>query len=130
MSVFYQPGQELDSNDIRVYLKDNTGAPIDVLDIRYSIYFYDPLVKDWTSVPNQYHLIPQSGPDTGQYWAAWDISKSQKVGRYQVRWDLRNSLSDPYQQIKSEFAIVKFPHGTHRLAEVTDLPGTPIVIVL
>lgn len=132
MSVFYQPGQELASTDLRIFLKDRTGAPMDVLDILYSIYYYDTgaIPQDWITIPDQYHRTPQSGPATGQYWADWNIPNGVRIGRYQIRWDFRNSLSDPYQQIRSDFTVVKFPRGTYREAIVTDLPGTPIVIVL
>ena len=129
MSVLYQPGQELASTDLRIFLKDRNGTGVNVYQVLYSLYYWDPALKEYTTVSGQYQQTAQNGPAIGQYWAAWDIPFGQPVGQYEVRWDFKTSDSATYQQSRSRFAIAKIPVGTYRTAQVSDLAGTPFVIV-
>jgi hypothetical protein len=129
MGVLYQRGQELTDTDLRMFLKDRNGNGVNVYEVLYSLYYYDPSTKEYTAVSGQVLLPADNGPATGQYWVAWDIPYGQPCGQYQVRWDFKTSVNAPYQQTRSDFAIVKYPVGTYRTAEVSDLPGNPIVII-
>ena len=129
MSVVYQPGQELTNSDLRIFLKDRDGVGVNIYEILYSLYWWRPSSKTWESVSSQWHLVPENGPAAGQYWAAWNIPQGQHTGDYQIRWDFRKSSSDPFQQTQSVFCIVKLHRGSSRTAVVSDLYGTPYVIV-
>ena len=130
MGVIYQRGQELTDTDLRVFLKDNVGNFVNVFEVLHSLYYFDPTLKEYTAVSDQFQITAENGPATGQYWAEWDIPRGQPVGRYQVRWDFKTSATAQYQQTRTEFAIVKIAVGTYRTALVTDLPGEPFCIVL
>jgi len=127
MGVVYQPGQELTDTDLRIFLKDRNGDGIDVLEIRYSLYWWGG--SEWETVSGSYQQTPESGPGVGQYWVEWDIPAGQNVGQYQIRWDFRNAADAPFQQTRTEFSIVKITLGTSRTAVVSDLAGTPYVVV-
>lgn len=130
MGVVYQPGQDLGTDNLKIFFKDQNNVALTTLTVRYSIYYYNPTSKDYEVLSSQYQKTATVGPAAGQHYADWTIPKAQPVGTYQIRWDYRKDANDLWKQTKMPFAIVKYKTGTSRTAVVSDLSGTPTVIVL
>jgi hypothetical protein len=129
MSIIYQPGQELDENDLRIIFRDREGVPLTNLEVRYSIYqYYD---HDWISLSDQYHLTPETSTTVdGKYWVDWIIPIGQNPSLYQIRWDYRTDDTDLWKQSRMNFQIVTYPTSSPvRTGLLTDLADTPIIIV-
>jgi len=134
MGRVFQQGQELGPNDLKIFFTDQNGDPITYLEVRYSLYLSScgassPCSDPYITIPDQYHQAASvAGP--GAYYAQWNIPHGQNLGLYQVRWDYRVTPTSQWKQLRQHFQIVKYPVGTIRTAELSDMPGTPIVIVL
>jgi len=128
MSSFFQPGQELDETGLKISFSDNSGDAITTLEVLYSIYYLDDTT--WTVVPDQYQQVASASATPGLYYAQWDIPFGQNRGKYQVRWDFRESVTSSWKQRRLNFHILSLPVGPSRTAEVSDLPGEPICVVL
>jgi len=126
MGVVYQQGQELDETDLKVIFTDRLGDALSLL-VRYSIYYED--TDGWVSLEDQYRQDPEE-ESTGKYWVDWEIPVGQTLGCYQIRWDFRKTTSNPWAQKRINFQIVIYPTNTIRTAELTDITGTPIVIIM
>lgn len=127
MSVFFQPGQELDENGLRVYITDSNGNEYPDLEVWYSIFQVDYCC--WIAIPDQQMVPATQGTGTGHWYAAWTIPYGQPTDRYQIRWTFRIAATEPLMQRRMPFNIVKIPVGTSRTAECTDLPGKIVVVL-
>lgn len=129
MGVVYQPGQELGGSDLRVYFRDRAGTLTNMYEVLYSLYYWDPTAKEYTVMSGLDRLTAEEGVTTGHYWIAWDIPSGANCGAYKVVWTYKTTMDAPYQQVSTEFSIVKVSVGSYRSALVADLYGAPYVIV-
>jgi len=130
MGVVYQPGQELDENDLKIFFRDRDGLPMTTLLVKYTILYYDCCTLVWDPISDTYPLDATASVTPGKWWVDWAIPAGQNVGPYQVQWQFRETALLPWQMTKMTFGIVHYcTTSPVRTAEVSDLPDTPIVIV-
>lgn len=102
MSVFRR-GQELSrANGLTIHLKSKDGTPRNAAEISYSIYDFTTGVEV---------LLPPGGrvpsnASVGEYFASFVVPIDANIGRYRIRWSMREYLNSPLAQAVMEFTIV------------------------
>jgi hypothetical protein len=111
MSVVLYKSQVLTKDDLNVFIYDNDGNLYNPFSITYTIYhiisdrFYnhecgeEPLVEtiDTTAIPF----------GIGKYFAAWSMTTDLEIGKYRIKWQMRQfEDSTIYQEIE-EFDVIE-----------------------
>src|SRR6056297_2614049 len=91
MSVAFQPGQSLNSNDLSINIRDNSGNLTDPYYIRFSIFDKTTGMEVLIGAPDR---VP-STTGTGQYYANITIPLDSNIGDWIIRWNFRESVGDP-----------------------------------
>lgn len=105
MPVSFSPGQELGRNDLKIFLTDELGVPVNAAEVTYAIYFVDlrlgpPGVEVLIGPLNRQPV----NPSVGEYYAALLIPPGSS-GAYRIRWHLRRTLDDDVQEVVQEFGV-------------------------
>lgn len=105
MPVSFSPGQELGRNDLKIFLTDELGVPVNAAEVTYAIYFVDLRLGP----PGVEVLIgpldrQPVNPSVGEYYAALLIPPGSS-GAYRIRWHLRRTLDDDVQEVVQEFGV-------------------------
>jgi hypothetical protein len=103
--VSFSPGQELGRNDLKIFLTDELGVPVNAAEVTYAIYFVDLRLGP----PGVEVLIgpldrQPVNPSVGEYYAALLIPPGSS-GAYRIRWHLRRTLDDDVQEVVQEFGV-------------------------
>jgi hypothetical protein len=111
MSVTLYLSQVLTKDDLNIFLYDNNGNLFNPFAITYTIYriilptpFYnqecaeEPLLEtlDTTAIPF----------GLGQYFAAWSMPIDITIGKYRIKWSIRQFADSPIYQEIEEFDII------------------------
>jgi hypothetical protein len=103
-------GQELDKNDLFIYVKDSDGNFFSPFSITYTIYqkaaqfsgqqciTVEPIKETIDSPPIPFGL--------GKFFAAWEMSKDTTIGNYIIKWNIAQYYDSPLVQYSQEFQIV------------------------
>jgi len=106
MAVCFPPGTELGRNDLKIFLVDELGVPMNAAEIFYSIFFVDQsmgppgvevLIGPMDRVP--------VNPSIGEYYAALLVPPGASAGEYRIRWRFRKTLMDEFQEVVQEFGV-------------------------
>ena len=95
MPVCFNVGEELGRNDLKIFLVNDLGVPIDAAEIFYSIYFVDQSTgPPGIEVPIGPAQRTPSNPSVGEYYAALFVPPGASVGDYRIRWTFKQTLAD------------------------------------
>lgn len=95
--------QILGRGDLDVFLTTLGGVPSNAAEISYSIYYVDPTTSQEILIGSA-HRTPVN-PQVGEYYASLMIPNSAPIGTYRVRWNFKERLSYPFQQVVQEFTV-------------------------
>lgn len=106
MPVSFTPGQELGRNDLKIFLVDELGVPVNAAEISYAIYFVDISMGP----PGVEVLVGPAertpvNPSVGEYYAALLVPPGTSSGSYRIRWHIRQTLDDEEQEVVQEFGV-------------------------
>lgn len=118
MSVVFRRGQELSrANGLNIHLKAKDGTPKNAAEIAYSIYDFTTGVEVLLPPSNR---IPINA-SVGEYYASFIVPLDANIGKYRIRWQMREYLNSPQAQVVQEFAVVG------DATQVVSVPGiTPV----
>jgi len=118
MSVVFKRCQELTrAEGLNVFLKKRDGTPKNAAEIFYNIYDFTTGVEVLLPPADR---RPQN-PAVGEYFASFRIPPDANIGKYRIRWKLREYLNSKQAEILQEFAIVGESN------QVVTMPGiTPV----
>lgn len=106
MPVCFSLGQELGRNDLKIFLVDPLGIPVNAAEISYAIYYVD-----MTSGPPGVEVLigpamrTPVNPSMGEYYAALLVPPGAASGSYRIRWRFRQSLDGDVQEVVQEFGV-------------------------
>lgn len=105
MPIVFQVGQELGRGDLDIFLEDSDGNAINAAEISFSLYYVDP------GPPETEVLIPPANrtpanPSVGEYYAAIRVPSTAQLGEYRVRWQFRETINGPVNEVVQVFAVV------------------------
>jgi hypothetical protein len=100
-TAFYR-GQQLGRNDLNIFLVDANGTPVDAAEISYALF--DVTLGSEVLVGGQKRN--PSHPSLGEYFASVVVPLDANMGLYRVRWNFRETLAGPIQQVVQEFEVV------------------------
>jgi hypothetical protein len=107
MAAVFNPGQILGASDLRIYITDNNGNPMNVYSINYTIYDYGNVgrVPFGTPilVPNEAILVQGA---IGFYYINWLIPCGTRVGPYEIRWSWLVTPDSQLTEVRQPFSIV------------------------
>jgi len=110
-TAFYR-GQQLGREDLNIYLASPNGTPTNAAEICYALYDFttgrEVLVGPERRIP--------ANPSRGEYFASLLVPLDANVGNYRIRWDFRETVSGPLQQVVMAFAVIdkEGRDGEHR----------------
>jgi hypothetical protein len=106
MAVCFPVGTELGRNDLKIFLVDELGVPLNAAEIYYTIFFVDqsmgpPGVEVQIGPTDR---IPVN-PSVGEYYASLLVPPGASPGQYRIRWRFRRTLADEFQEVVQEFGV-------------------------
>ncbi|OHD18650.1 MAG: hypothetical protein A2Y38_19455 [Spirochaetes bacterium GWB1_59_5] len=105
MAVVFKPGDTLGRGDLDIFLTNIAGNPTNAAQITYSLYYVDPGPPEAEVLIGAADRTPVN-PAVGEYYASLMVPPTATVGTYRIRWNFRELLTSPLQQVVQEFAIV------------------------
>lgn len=102
MSVAFYRGQQLGSDDLNVYLENNSGYPVNAAEIYYALYDFTTCEEVLLGAPRR----TPANPSVGCYYASIIVPLDANIGDYRVRWTFRETLGGPLHQVVQEFAVI------------------------
>lgn len=108
MSVAFKRNQILSRGDLDIFLTNSSGNISNASEITYALYYVDVgppevdvLIGDPARVP--------INPSVGEYYASVRIPSSASIGRYRIRWTLKELVNSQPQTVVQEFSVL--PEG-------------------
>ncbi len=105
MAVAFTPGQTIGRGDLDIFLTNSNGNPANAAYIAYSLYYVDPGPPEVEVLIGTANREPVN-PQVGEYYAALMVPPSGTIGTYRIRWNFRELVASPLQQVVQEFAVV------------------------
>jgi hypothetical protein len=134
MSVVVYKSQVLTKDDLNIFLYDSNGAFFNPFSIVYTIYhvisdpFYnqecaeEPLVETLQTTPIPFGI--------GKYFAAWSMPHDLEIGKYRIKWEVRQFPDSPIYQEIEEFDVInktdKINYSIINQKGIVPLPHTTI----
>ena len=110
MSVVLYKSQILTKDDLNIFLYDSNGNFFNPFSITYTIYhitsnkFYnqecseEPLKETISTTPIPFGI--------GQYFAPWSMPNDLTIGKYRIKWNIRQFVDSPTYQEIEEFDVI------------------------
>jgi len=102
MSVAFYPGQTLESTDLNIIIRNDTGTPVDPFYIRYSLFDNTTGIPVLIGAPNR---VPAT-TGVGKYYANATLPLDSNIGDWMIHWDFRETSGSPMVQVVQEFNVV------------------------
>jgi hypothetical protein len=104
--VCFNVGEELGRNDLKIFLVDELGVPVNAAEISFAIFFVDQSMGP----PGTEVLIGPAArlpvnPAVGEYYAAIMVPPGASQGDYRIRWTFKKTLADEDQEVVQEFGV-------------------------
>lgn len=112
-SVFKRYQQLTRANGLSINLKSKDGTPKNAAVIFYSVYDFTTGVE--VLCPPQ-DRVPVN-PSIGEYYANFTIPIDANLGKYRIRWKMKEFLNSPWANVVQEFNVVADP------TQIVNLPG-------
>jgi hypothetical protein len=104
MGTTFKRGQELSrAEGLNVFLKARDKSPRNAAEITYDIFDYTTGIEVLLPPSNRQPI----NPAIGEYYASFIIPFDANLGKYRIRWYLREFIGSQQVQILQEFAIVQ-----------------------
>lgn len=99
------PGTILQQGDLDIHFQDDGGAPTNVFEITYDIYFVDPGPPEAEVLIDPSPRTPKN-PSVGSYYANLMVPPGANIGTYRIRWSFREAAGQPVQEVVMEFGVI------------------------
>lgn len=103
MAVTFVYNEALGPDDLRIELRDGSGATFDPAVITYSLWYNNPLYS--RQMWGQSGRTPQR-LSQGVYYAVESFNSSYPYGDYYIEWSIKRTNLSPTEIVRSEFAIM------------------------
>lgn len=105
MAVAFLPGAVLQQGDLDIYLTDADGHSSNAFEITYAIYYLSPSFPFAEILIGAPARVPLN-PVVGEYYASLQVPINAAIGTYRIRWNFRQFVGSPLQQVVQEWAVV------------------------
>lgn len=104
MPVEFKKGQILGRGDLDIFLTTYGGVPSNAAEIYYAIYYVDPSSGSEVLIGSS-NRNPVN-PTVGEYYASLMVPEQAPVGDYRVRWNFKERVTYPFQQVVQEWTVI------------------------
>jgi hypothetical protein len=110
MSVTIYKGKVLTKDDLNIYIQDTQGNYFSPFSITHTIYriisdrFYnqecgeEPILETIDTIPIPFGI--------GKFFAAWNMAHDLEIGKYRIKWHLRQFSDSPIYEEIEEFDVI------------------------
>lgn len=110
MSVTIYKGKVLTKDDLNIYIQDSQGNYFSPFSITYTIYrvisdkWYnqecgeEPILETIDTIPIPFGI--------GKFFAAWNMAHDLDIGKYRIKWHLRQFSDSPIYEEIEEFDVI------------------------
>lgn len=105
MAVAFTPSETLGRGDLDIFLQNAQGNPTNAAEIYFALYYVNPGPPESEVLVGSAQRAPIN-PAVGEYYASLMIPSSASAGSYRIRWNFKQTVSSPIQQVVQEFAVV------------------------
>jgi hypothetical protein len=102
MSVAFQKGQVTGPSDLKISIRNSSGALMDPYAITYTVFDFTTGVEVLMGEPNQ---IPAS-TGKGEFYAPLIVPMDANIGDWVVRWNFKEVATSPIMQAIQNFNVV------------------------
>ena len=99
----FKRGQELGPGDLTIHLRTRDRNPKNAAEIYFNIYDFTTGVEVLLSPMNR---VPANS-SIGEYYAPFFIPLDANIGRMRIRWNFKQYINSPENQVLQEFDIVE-----------------------
>lgn len=100
----FRPGDLTGRTDLMIRLVDDKGMPANPYSITYAIYFVDPGPPEVEVPVGDPARVPVN-PSVGEFYAAISIPTGANLGKYRIRWSIRQAAGSPVRMVVQEFTV-------------------------
>jgi len=102
MGVTFYRGQQLGRADLNIFLVNSSNTPVNAAEISYGLYDFTTGQEVLVGVPKR----EPANPSVGEYYASIVVPLDANLGDYRIRWNFRELVGGPPQQVVQEFSVV------------------------